>query len=254
MLPTLSRLSLGEVADLFRAPGNRWRKWATVALFVALGLVAAQSVRMGIAGLTVELGQAEVDRWKTFSQRRGMQEINRAALYFTDSLDYVPDNPWALENLGALDLARMRLSTIPRQALAYTWAARGRFRMALRQRPASAFLWANLALSNLYLDQIDGEFLAALRNANELGPWEPATQATVLFAGFAAWDRLDSGDREMLTGVLQRGAVRNGTKMVEIVKSFGRWDLICGRKGYHKQVDANCRAVAGVVEPGASAK
>lgn len=243
-----------DAPDHFPISVHGWRKAGCIVIFIGLGLIAAQSARMGFAGLIVELGQKEVDRWTVFSRPQGMREINRVARYFSDSLDYVPDNPWALEGLGALDLARMRLSRIPTQAVGYAWAARLRFRQALQQRPASPFLWANLALAKLYLDEIDAEFSVALRNADELGPWEPTTQGTVLFAGLAAWEKLDSDHRNMLVGVLQRGAVRNSVKMIEIVKSFGRWDLICGRKGYHSLGDADCRDVAGTAQTGAPTK
>lgn len=223
------------------AYGRDWRRARTLALLLVLLLVAVQSAMLGVAGLIVELGQREVDRWITSRKPQGMQEINRVARYFTDSLDYAPDNPWAFEALGALDLARMRLSGIPHQALAYSWAARQRFRHALQERPASPFLWANLALSKLYLDEFDAEFLAALRNADELGPWEPRSQQTVVFVGLATWERLASEDRRRVVGGLERGAVWNSAKMLEIVKSFGRFDLICPMKGYHGKVDAQCR-------------
>ena len=91
-----------------------------------------------------------------------MAEISRVANYFSDSLGYAPDNPWALEGLGALDLSRMRASRMPRQALAATRDAHARFRQALLQRPTSPFLWANLALTKLYLDEIDGELRSEL--------------------------------------------------------------------------------------------
>lgn len=230
----------------------RWQKLLCVVLMLLLLAIAAQSVRLGIAGVIVQLGQHEMDAWSTPPRPQGMREIDRVARYFTDSLEYLPDNPWALESLGALDLARMRLSRIPRQAQAYTWAAQLRFRLALKQRPASALLWANLSLSKLYLDEIDPVFFDALRNADELGPWEPASQQTVLFVGLAAWDRLDPAFKKLIVGVVDRGGVRNAEKVYEIVKMFGRFDLVCGVKGYHSVSASDCRARAGAVVPGAS--
>ena len=163
----------------------------------------------------------------------------------------MPDNPWAHEALGALDLARMRLSTIPWQALGYTWAARLRFREALEQRPASTYLWANLALSKLYLDEIDAELFTALRHADELGRWEPKAQETVLFVGLAVWEKLDSDLRQQVVKVLERGAVWNAGKMLEIVKSFGRSDLLCGVKGYDTKSKGWCDRGDKTTGPGA---
>ena len=230
---------------------HAWRTATCALLALLLLAVGYQSARLGMAGLISELGQREVDRWTASSRPRDMREVSRVARYFTDSLDYWPDNPWALERLGALDLARMRLSTVPRQAIAYAWAALLRYREALRQRPTSPYLWANLALSKLYLDQIDSEFFTALRNANELGAWEPATQQTVLFLGLAVWEKPDPGLREMVYGVLERGAVHNSAKIIEIVKSFGRLELICGMKDYHMGVGAACRKIDEAANPAA---
>lgn len=219
-------------------------RWGGLALVVFLALVAAQSARLGLAGLIVELAQREMDRWPPATQPQPLREVNRVAGYFSDGLDYAPGNPWALEGLGALDLARVRVSTVPAEALAYSNDARARFRAALRQRPTSPYLWANLALSKLYLDEIDAEFFAALRYADELGPWEPSTQQVVLFAGLAAWERLEAEQRESLARVVERGSQRNALKMFEIVKNFRRIDLVCGLSGYHAIAGAECRKTA----------
>ena len=211
---------------------------------MALCLVIFQSARLGLSGLIVELAQIEMDRW-TFSKRpQPMAEVSRVAGYFSDSLGFAPNNPWALEGLGTLDLARVRLSNAPAEALAFAKDAHGRFRAALRQRPTSPFLWANLALSKVYLDEMDDEFFAALRHADQLGPWEPGTQQVVLFAGLAAWDKLDAGQQRALSRVVERGGRRNALKMFEIVKSYRRFDLVCGRNGYDALAGADCRKAA----------
>ena len=183
-----------------------------------------------------------------------MAEINRVAKYFSDSLEYASDNPWALEGLGALDLASMRASKIPREALAYTRAARVRFRQALLQRPTSPYLWANLALTKLYLDEIDGELLAALKHADELGPWEPSVQQTTLFVGLAVWQDLDPGLRQALVRTIERGALRNGGKMFEIVKRYSRFDLICAIDQYKAISGPDCRKAATAAKSGGLAR
>lgn len=216
--------------------GKAW----PVALVVALLVVVFESARLGLSGLVVGVAQQEVDRWSGLRRPPQMSEIDRVAKYFSDSLDFAGDNPWALEGLGALDLARVRVSRDPDEALRFATDARIRFRQGLRERPASPFLWANLALSKLYLDEIDAEFIGALRHADQLGPWEPSTQQVVLFAGLAAWDRLGDGERRALTAAVERGGVRNARNMFEIVKSYRRYDLVCNLKAYHVVAGAEC--------------
>lgn len=221
-----------------------WRKAGLVVMFSLFALVAARSAQLGVSGLIVELAQHEVARWTSSPRPQSMREVTRVADYFTDSLEYAPGNPWALEGLGALDLMRMRLSMVPEEALAYTKDAKTRFSEALRQRPTSPFLWANLALAKLYLDEIDGEFFTAVRHADELGPWEPKTQQVVLFVSLAVWDRLGPGQRRSVAGVVERGGVHNALKVFEIVKSYRRFDLICGLSSYDAVVGAECRKAA----------
>ena len=220
----------------------------TLLLFVALAVISAQSARMGVSGLIVELAQTESDKLAAFPRARPAAELDRVAGFFSDSLAYVPDNPWALEGLAALDLARVRLAKDPPKALAFARDAHTRLREAIRQRPTSPFLWANLALAKLYLDQVDSEFFLALRHADDLGPWEPATQQGVLFAGLAAWDKLSADQRQSMERVVQRGAVRNARKMFEIVKSYRRFDLVCPLGGYDAVAGADCRKAAGAAK------
>lgn len=202
-----------------------------------------------MAGLLVQTAQSETERWAFASRAPGMAEIRRTAKYFTESLEYTPDNPWALEGAGALDLARMRAASIPREADAAAKDARARFRQALLQRPTSPFLWANLALTKLYLNEIDGELLTALRHADELGPWEPSVQQTTLFVGLAVWRDLDPALQQALARAVERGAARNAKKIFEIVKSFARFDLVCAIEKYQAIAGADCRRAAENAKP-----
>jgi hypothetical protein len=232
-----------EFADIV-SPVRGWAKAAVFVAAVALALIAVQSGRMGIAGLFVDLAQSEVDAWASAREPQGLSALNRVAEGYVDSFDYVSDNPWALEGLGAMDLARVRLSRVPEEALAYAKDAQIRFREALRQRPTSPYLWANLALAKLYTDEIDASFFTAIRHADELGPWEPNTQQAVLFLWLAVWDKLDAGSRHSVAQVVERGGVHNALKVFEIVKIYRRFDLVCGLSSYDALVGAECRKAA----------
>jgi hypothetical protein len=102
------------------------------------------------------------------------------------------------------------------------------FRLALLQRPVSPFAWANLALAKLYLDEADDELLQALARAQELGPWEPEVQQTVVYVGLATWDRLQPQAQAAIVRTMQRGARRDAAKIAGIAGSFKRLELFCG--------------------------
>jgi hypothetical protein len=256
----LPEQSVGSAPSSSTQKGNqnparqRWLMAGSVALFIFLSLTAVQTARLGAAGFFVQIAQFEIDRWTSASSAPGLHDVNRVAGYFSDSLTYATNNPWALEGLGALELASMRASRVPQQALAATRDSHKRFRQALVQRPTSPFLWANVALAKLYLNEIDDEFLAALRHADELGPWEPASQQTILFVGLAAWQELDPALRQALVRTIERGALRNARKMFEIVKSYRRFDLICAISDYRLIAGPACGKPAAAAKEGKSMK
>lgn len=225
-----------------------WRKAGYVTLFVFLALVTVQSARLGAAGLFVQSARFEIDKWTAAPSPPNLRDISRVARYFAEGLRYAPDNPWALEGIGALDLASMRASRIPQEALAATRDGHRRFRQALIQRPTAPLLWANVALAKLYLNEIDDEFLTALRHADELGPWEPAVQQTILFVGLAAWPELDPALRQALLRSIERGALRNARNVFQIVKSYRRFDLICAINNYRSIAGPDCRETEGAAK------
>lgn len=229
---------------------RRWDMAVGALLFVLLALTSAQCARLGAAGLQVQLAQGEIDQWTVPARKPTNAELRSAAKYFVASLGYAAGNPWALEGLAALELARMRGSMVPIEALAVTRSARVRLHQALQQRPTSPFLWANLALTKLHLDEIDEELVTALRHADELGPWEPTVQQTILFVGLAAWQELDAGRRQALARSLERGAQDNARKMFEIVKSYGRFDLVCAIREYKALGAPDCGKAPAVANPG----
>jgi hypothetical protein len=228
---------------------DRRRKPMFMALYIGILLALIECARLGVSGLIVEVAQVESDRWENRTRARTMADLNRVANYFSDGLGYVPTNPWALEGLGVIDLARVRVSKAPTEALDFAVQAHSRFRAALKERPTSPFLWANLAMSKLYLDQIDTEFSLALRHADELGPWEPGSQQVVLFAGLATWEKLDVAQRRAIERVVERGALRNSSRMFEIVRMYRRLDLVCTLSGYDAVASAECKKTAAPLTP-----
>ncbi|OGA45049.1 MAG: hypothetical protein A3G25_10290 [Betaproteobacteria bacterium RIFCSPLOWO2_12_FULL_63_13] len=231
-------------------PAARRTRVVCAVLFVFLMWTAAQSAMLGAAHFLAQLAHAELQRWSSGTSPVALWKIRRVEEYLENSLRYSADNPWALEAFAALDLARMRASAIPRQALAEAQDARERLRRALRQRPTSPYLWANLALAKLYLDKIDDEFLNALRSADQLGPWEPTIQQMTVFAGLAAWGRLDAALKQALKGSVERAGARDAAKMYEIVKKFRRFDLICVDTQYNELARQDCKQNAGPATPG----
>lgn len=203
------------------------RNVVTCALILVLGCLAWTAGKEGISNYYVQLARQEIDRWAASGQRFRGDEWTRVVQYLTESLRYSPNNAWSLEETGSFELRRMRAATDPASAIAAARGANTHFHMALVERPTSPFAWANLALSKLYLDELDDELFAALRHADELGPWEPEVQQSVLFVGLATWHKLDAAQRAAMVRTMARAMRRDAPRVTEIVKSFNRLDLLC---------------------------
>ncbi len=209
-------------------------------LILVLACFAWKAGKEGISNFYVQSAHQEINRWATPGQRFRGDEWARVMQYLTESLHYSPSNAWALEEMGAFELTRMRAARDPALATAAARNANTHFYTSLIERPASPFAWANLALSKLYLDELDNELFAVLRHADELGPWEPEVQQSVLFVGLAAWHKLGTAQRAAMVRTLHRAVLRNAPRVIEIVKTFNRVDLLCGLNDVKLKMERPC--------------
>lgn len=201
-----------------------------IVLVLLVGMLALQAGKEGLANFYAQLGYQELNHASMTEQRFREDGGARAMHYLTESLRYSPNNAWALEEMGALQIRRMRMFTGPIHALTRLTTAQSanlHLHRALLERPTSPFIWANLALSKLSLNERDGELFQALRRADELGPWEPAVQKIVIYVSLAVWNRLDTDQRASVVRTMERGARREAGAITGIAKGFNRFDLIC---------------------------
>jgi len=212
-----------EMASLRLSPRIAW----SVSLILLLLLLAFKTGKEGMSNFYAQSAHMEIERWSKPGQRMRGDEGARVMQYLAKSLDYAPNNPWPLEEMGTLQLRALRAARDPQLAAAAARSAQLNFRMALLERPTSPFAWANFALSKLYLGEQDDALFRALERAEELGPWEPEAQQTVIFVGLTVWDRLNPAQQAAVVRAMQRGAQRNPAKIAEIATAFARIDLFC---------------------------
>jgi hypothetical protein len=224
--------------------GSSGRVLCAGALILLLSLLAFKAGKEGLSNFYAQSAHLEIARWSEPGQRINGDDGARAMRYLTQSLDYSPNNPWPLEESGALQLREMRAATNPQLAVAAARGANADFRLALRERPTSPFSWANFALSKLYLGEQDDELIRAIGRAEELGPWEPEVQQAVIFVGLTVWNRLNQVERAAVVRAMQRGAQRDPRKIAEIAKSFNRIDLFCALRYSGFQSNDDCRSTS----------
>lgn len=196
-------------------------------LILILGFLAFKAGKEGLSNFFVQSAHMEIERWSKPGQSFRGDEGTRVMQYLGSSLYHSPNNPWPLEVMGTLQLRSMSATKDPQLAVAAARSANVNFRMALAQRPTSPFAWANVALTKLYLGEQDEALFRALERAEELGPWEPEVQQTVIFVGLTLWNRLNPAQQATVVRAMDRGARRNPGKIAEIAKTFDRIDLFC---------------------------
>lgn len=196
--------------------------------------------KQGISNLYVHSANREINRWVTPGERVRGEDWTRVMQDLTASLRYSPNNAWALEAMGLFQLRRKHAATDPALAAAAVRSANTYFHLTLMERPTNPFVWANLALSELHLHDLDDDLFTALRHADALGPWEPEAQYLVSFVGLAAWDKLGADQRAAMVRALKRAMWRNAQQVTELIKRFNRFDLLCDIQGGNMKMERPC--------------
>lgn len=68
-------------------------------------------------------------------------------------------------------------------------------RLGLQSMPSWPYLWKELVLSKITLNQFDQELSVAYAKANALGPWEKRLQFQLAILALENWDKLDARTR-----------------------------------------------------------
>jgi len=226
------------------ALSHSFRRTAIAGALIALvGVHALLALKEGISNFYAQSAYQALNVGAMSEERLRGRGATQVMQYLTESLRYSPNNAWALEEMGALQVRMARILTDPIDAFNALMAARSanaNIHKALLERPTSPFVWANLALAKLALKELDGELLQALRRADELGPWEPDVQKTVIFASLTAWNLLDPEQQASVVRTMERAARRDAQNVAKIAKSFNRLDLICAINNTQLQGGIGC--------------
>jgi hypothetical protein len=152
--------------------------------------------------------------------------LARASLSEARALD--PGHPAYADEIGQLYHARA-LQLPPAETLAKDYARQALefHRDAVRLRPGASYSWAHIALLKARLPETNAEFLAALRNAATLGPWEPEVQLAVVEASFTQWAQLTPPARAVVRDTAGRALRWQDEKLFALARRSGRLDVVC---------------------------
>ena len=178
----------------------RWA-WADVLL---------TQVRFQMEKVTIEQQPLDAEQWalsrhwleKSLSLHQDFSDNLEMAAFF---YNVAASQPEALvDELGWHDSAE--------KSLYYS-------RRALRLRPSWPYLWVELILSKLALEQFDDELTGALERALTLGPWEGPVLEDIAFSGLEYWDELNTDARKSIYAALDKTFIIQNNKG-EVVKEL----------------------------------
>ena len=185
-----------------------------------VALIAVYDLDAGTANAQARAISGEVGSWALLAT--GPRTDTAASLQ--DDLSRVegrlPDRAYGQELAGIIAAGQ-------RDAPDGMTKAKSLFSKAVQGRPVSPYTWANIAHVDYEVGQTGEEFERALRHAAELGPWEPAVQATVVNYGLAVRDEVTPQTRAAIDQMVSNAMRRNPLETLQIAERRGRLDVAC---------------------------
>jgi hypothetical protein len=215
------------------------RAGAALCALAALGALCALALPRGLADLRALEARLMLTAWQAVRGAPTAEEWTFAYERLRAARELDPGQPAYLEDTARLhELRALGFAAGDARAAGDLRAALGYQRRILRQRPGSAYAWSNIALLKARLPEADHEFESALRNAAQLGPWEPEVQLALAEAGFRHWAALAPGTRAALAANALRALRRQDAKLFEIARRHGRLDALCAIRGIERSPHA----------------
>lgn len=221
---------------MFKPYGRIAFVWALIVLFGLLSIQAGREALSDIyllsakqaAGRTVSGPAAKAEQWRQVRQNLDL------------SLRYLPRNPHALMEAGRHDLIGLTASVHPDGLNRAARSAYENFRLALTQQPTASDAWINAALAKYYSEELGPEMFEALRNADELGPWEQGVQRVTLSMGLLTWGRLGEEERAATDRTLERAASRDAAFARGMFLIANRGQGLCNPPIKYPTMNAMC--------------
>lgn len=195
----------------------------------------------GLADIERQKARAFVEQWENDFESFREEDWNEVVSYAKAAVDKDPDNPDLLSLMGNVYEWNAFHSDNQKQNNQQRKLALEYYRKAVELRPQWPYTWSGIALLKFRMDELDQEFHSALRNAMELGPWEPRVQKIIAEVGLNAWDKLEQSQRLPIVENIRRGVVMQPRVMMDILKKYGQLRMVCHEKNKQSAVERYCK-------------
>ena len=194
----------------------------------------------GLADVERQKARTFIEQWENDFESFREEDWNKVVSHAKAAVDKDPDNPDLLFLMGnvyewnAFHPENQYKNNQQRQlALEY-------YRKAVELRPQWPYTWSGIALLKFRMNEFDQEFYLALRNAMELGPWEPRVQSIIAEVGLNVWDKLKHTERLPIVENIRRGVVMQPQVMLDILNKYGQLRMVCHEKNKQSIVEKYC--------------
>ena len=194
----------------------------------------------GLADVERQKARTFIEQWENDFESFREEDWNKVVSYAKAAVDKDPGNPDLLFLMGnvyewnAFHPENQYKNNQQRKlALEY-------YRKAVELRPQWPYTWSGIALLKFRMNEFDQEFYLALRNAMELGPWEPRVQSIIAEVGLNVWDKLKHTERLPIVENIRRGVVMQPQVMLDILNKYGQLRMVCHEKNKQSIVEKYC--------------
>jgi hypothetical protein len=183
----------------------------------------------GLADIFIKQAQFDIQQWQTKELTLNTWQVTHSTLQWAVKLE--PQHPDFLEFMGMAYFLHKNLKVGTAKKLTADYHALNYFLKAAKQRPVSAYAWANIVIMKHHLKQYDKQLFKALETAILLGPWEPFVQLTVAEVGLANWDRLPPKTQLTVLTMIEQGMRWQSKSVRTLIEKYQRKEVVCKHSG-----------------------
>lgn len=212
-------------------------------LIVILLLCTVTAVESAAAFITAFPAREQLDNWR--DKQRPLEHAQWESIRYQidHALQYTPDDPELLSDLGLANEAEFILYPSHDRAARTGREKAGKYyQQAILLRPSWPYDRIDLVLVKYRLDGADRNLFKFITQANELGPWEPRVQKVIAEIGLRHWNSLPDDMKKVALETVNNG-MRHPDNTKDILTLLRRYDmpeLVCNRQYENEQIVKFC--------------
>ena len=203
-----------------------------------------QAANRGLASVVAYPGNAWLYQWQEDPASLDPAQWNLIRGYLEDSLNYHPNNPEVLFNLGSTYEGEYLYSLEGDEAAVQARRqARDYYLKALALQPTWPYFWIKLGLVNYSLGLVDEAYFKILNNADHFGPWEPGVQYLLIDIGLHQWRTMTDEQRKLIVYSIDKNMAIKNTRVsvLQLALKYGMINELCRYNGNYLAQVLECQ-------------